>query len=887
MLKLINVKKDYVMADSKVHALKGVSIDFRESEFVSILGPSGCGKTTLLNIIGGLDKLTDGEIYIDNISTRKYSSRDWDTYRNHRIGFIFQSYNLIPHQTILENVELALKIAGLRRSQITRKAKKALDSVGLKGLYKKKPNQLSGGQCQRVAIARALVNEPDILLADEPTGALDSKTSVQIMELIKKISKEKLVIMVTHNGELAKEYSTRIIKLFDGEVISDSNKFKSKLIENAAKEKVKKSKLRSWESFKLSFRNLISKAKRTILVCFAGSIGIIGVSTVLSVSNGISSYIASMENDMLSGNPIQITKSAMDMSQLMSLSLSDDISGLKENLKDGHILIDKYIEFLIEKGDQVTSLMVENEITQDYIDYIKNMPSDYYTCLDFDYDLVVKNNIYSNYDLNGYEENTMMSLSALESMYTDMLQHTEYKKYSSFISMFTDTFRRILDNEDFVMSQYEFVSDKEKSHFPKDKDEIVLVLDNDEMINDILLAQCGYYSQEEFINTIYKASGSEKYNKDIYRDSIAIDELINKKFSWYPNDVCYTKNTNPMSPVKFNYNHIVNDTFENGIDFKITGVLKLKEGLNYGCLSKGFYYTKAFSDFALEDSFNSEIVNFLKDNNQDSFTSTMYKMDQSSSISFPVGVHYIYKYYLDGTLYDNVNGFVGSYSAMANVISQMIGSSSIYTLTLRDLGGEELPSSISIYSESFDDKDLVTEYLDDWNSENDIQIGDRVITKENRKDILYQDALSIVIAIISTMINIVTYALVSFTSLSLVVSTVMIAIITYVSVIERIKEIGVIRALGGRKKDVKRLFMAETFIIGLISGLIGVGMTYLISFIIDAIVGSLSGIYTIALFDPNAAIIMVCVSIVLTLISGLIPASLAAKKDPVVALRTE
>ena len=455
MLKLINITKDYQVANHQVHALKGISITFRDNEFVSILGPSGCGKTTLLNIIGGLDHYTSGDLFIDQISTKEFNDRDWDSYRNHRIGFVFQSYNLIPHQTILENVELALTIAGIGKEERLQRAKEVLDKVGLKNEYHKKPNQLSGGQCQRVAIARALVNNPDILLADEPTGALDSTTSIQIMELIKEISKDRLVIMVTHNPDIAKKYSSRIVKLLDGKITADSNPVLENELIVKKEEKVieKKSKLSFWTAFKLSARNLRSKLKRTILTCVAGSIGIIGVATVLSVSTGVRSYINDMQEDMLSGNPITISETGMNLESLLSMTdTSTQEEALKDSIEDGYINVNRFIEYLVSQTGSLDAFRIQNEFSEEYLQFLQNMPKEYYAAIATYYGIDVKNNIYTNIQLQGYEEK-IMSLNSIITTYTSMLNQTELKEYSSLVGMVTNNINQAVNNNDFIATQ--------------------------------------------------------------------------------------------------------------------------------------------------------------------------------------------------------------------------------------------------------------------------------------------------------------------------------------------------------------------------------------------------------------------------------------------------
>lgn len=884
MLQLKNIKKDYVTGDMTVHALKGVNINFRDNEFVSILGPSGCGKTTLLNIIGGLDHYTEGDLIIDGVSTKNYTDRDWDTYRNHRIGFVFQSYNLIPHQTILENVELALSISGIDKAERTRRAHEALDKVGLSGLYSKKPNQLSGGQCQRVAIARALVNDPEILLADEPTGALDTATSVQIMNLIKEISSDCLVIMVTHNPELAEKYSTRIIKLLDGEVTSDSNPISNeeslKTVSQPKKKKPnKKSKLGFWSTFRLSARNLHSKIKRTLLVCFAGAIGIIGVASVLAVSTGVQNYITAMQNDMLSGNPITITQEAINLNSLMSATTrQDQNAAVKDSIVDGYINVDSMIDFLTARADSMSNLRVTNDITQEYLDYVLAMPEEYYSTITTNIGIDASISFYTDYLLSGYDDTQKISLLAAQEIYTAMLEDTDYASYSQYISMLSESFMQAPDNADFVASQYDIIAgDKIASGV----NEIMIVVNSDYELSDLLLAQLGYYSQDEFINMIYKTVGDDHYDASLDKNRFSYDELLGKTFVWYPNDTIFNK-TNVSSPLyqvnPFTYNAYAGD-WSNGIELTVTAILKQKEDISYGCLESGFYYTSAFANEVVKANSSSLIVEHMVNEKIDSFTSISYNSQN-------IGITYQYKYFKDGDEVTKI-GFVGS-NGVNGILSSMTGQGAkAYTLTKRELGGERLPNSIKIYPTDFSYKDSVTDYISQWNSDSDIIVNGVTITKEDRTDVIYSDTLSLVIALINNMIDVVTTALIAFTALSLVVSTVMIAIITYVSVIERVKEIGVIRSLGGRKGDVSRLFNAETFIIGGISGLIGIGVTYLISAIINLIVNTLFGIKAIATLTAPAAIIMVLVSILLTMIAGVIPARLAAKKDPVEALRSE
>ena len=581
MLRLTSVTKDYKVADTSVRALNEISLSFRKNEFVSVLGPSGCGKTTLLNIIGGLDKYTSGDVSINGVSTKRFRDSDWDVYRNHRVGFIFQSYNLIPHQTVLGNVELALTIAGVGSKERTERAKKALDRVGLKGQYNKKPNQLSGGQCQRVAIARALVNEPEILLADEPTGALDTTTSVQIMELIKEIAREKLVIMVTHNPALAEQYSTRIIRLLDGVVVDDTMPYSAEeeMAEervdyvadenaadkdkadsdstsdketNAAKKTAKtkrareKAKMSPFTAFRLSAQNLFTKKARTIMTSVAGAIGIIGVSLVLAMSFGVRTYINSMQNDMLSGNPIMVQETAFDMSALLQ------VTGTGEKLEviqeAGYVNVNSMIENLIAKSKTAESLMINNTITQDYVDYVSALPEEDAAAVFLDYGLDVSNNIYTDFSLKAQpsEENAdtntkTMSLSAIRTQYIAILKKTMFKQYATYVTTVVDNFAQCPADESYVLEQYDLKSGR----IAKEKDEVMVVLDGDSMLTDIVLAQLGYYSQDEFMNLIYRGaketdpSMEELYDPALDKDRFSYEEILGKTFTYYPNDDVY------------------------------------------------------------------------------------------------------------------------------------------------------------------------------------------------------------------------------------------------------------------------------------------------------------------------------------------------------------
>ena len=921
MLKLQCIKKDYPLASETVHALKGIDIAFRKNEFVSILGPSGCGKTTLLNIIGGLDHYTSGDLVIGGRSTKSFTDRDWDVYRNHRIGFVFQSYNLIPHQTILGNVELALTIGGVSREERTARAKTALDRVGLLGMYHKRPNQLSGGQCQRVAIARALVNDPEILLADEPTGALDTVTSVQIMDLIKEISAERLVIMVTHNPELAERYSTRIVRLLDGEVVEDSHPFSfeeeaaecektnaeeeariaavaakakdPRKAEKAERKKKERAKMSFFTAFLLSAHNLISKRGRTAMVGFAGSIGIIGIAIVLAFSAGIKGYVVSMQDDMLSGNPITISESAYDLDALTGMmSTQDKTEILRE---PNRAYINSVVAYLAEMSKNVDSLLIKNDLTENYINYVLSMPSEYFAAMTVGYGLDMTNNIYTAFRTSADAEAKTVAISHLLNIYTSILGETDFSKYASYVTSLVPSFAQAPDSSDYIASQYDVYG-----KIAEGADEVMLVLNSKSELSDVLLASLGYYTQEEFLDIVYKATGSDSYNEARYREYFTFDELLGRGFTWYPNDTIFKKSESPLSPFTYAASTDGISDKESGLSLRVVGILSPKENVSYGCLKSGIYYTKALTDRVLDTSADSEIVRYMNEKEMEGITSMPIS-------GMPTGIFYTYEYTYEGVT-KTATGYVGETLDMSSLMNMGAGGagsggsagggagsggftnldlSSYHILSLRNVGGNRLANKISIYPVSFDDKSLVTNYLDAWNGDGTVTVGQSEIKAEDRKNVTYTDTLSLIISIINTMIDVISYALIAFTSVSLLVSTVMIGIITYVSVVERIKEIGVIRALGGRKRDVSHLFNAETFIIGLLAGLFGVIFTYLACAVISAVLYPLIGIRNIALLPVKDALLMILLSVLLTLISGLIPARSAAKKDPVVALRTE
>ncbi len=914
----------------KVEALKGITLAFRKNEFVSILGPSGCGKTTTLNIIGGLDHYSDGDLIIDGKSTKEFKDHDWDVYRNHKIGFVFQSYNLIPHENILENVELALTIAGLGKEERVQMAKEALDRVGLKDMYTKKPNELSGGQCQRVAIARALVNKPDILLADEPTGALDSVTSVQIMDLIKEISREKLVIMVTHNPDLAEKYSTRIINLLDGEVVGDTNPYsfeeeeKERLDIKAITSEKEKAKMSWWTSFKLSAKNLLSKSKRTALIIVASSIGIVGVSAVLAVSQGVSGYIESMQDDMLSGYPVNVSQSSFDFaSVLSSTTTGQQTNAVTHSWKDGKIDVEFVTKTLIDSSNSMSSATLKNDINEDYVQFVKDMPSKYYAALGFDYGINIKNNLFTHSDihLSNYTDEELKTnkysitgITAVCSTILENINNGDYKAYSSMVDSYTDAVNECLPNEDYVLSQYDIVSGK----YATKEDEMVLVLNHNNQITEFVLTLLGYYGQDQFSNAIYYYSDQkEKMDQSLWekQQSFTVDDLVGKEYVYYPNDSIYkyndsytssTSSINPLTSQAYEYSFCDKGDLKDGMKMKIVGVLAPKEGTQYGSMSSGLYYTEAFAERYIKDNINSSVSTFLKtylEANKDAtgFTSAVINY---SGFQFISGIGFTYDVRFPTNLnnqdeYEEYAGtsLIGSSNSLAGIINMIGGGSSsssgvgltkTASLSLNDVGGSNIPSSMKIYPKSFKSKYLVTDYLDKWNADGEITLSTgKTLAKADRSEIKYTDNIAVIISLINGVVNIVTIALVCFTSLSLVVSTVMIGIITYVSVMERVKEIGVIRSLGGRKKDVSHLFNAETLIIGAFSGIFGLAVTYLIELILNLTLGVTYNLGMIANLNWYTAVIILVISILLTIIAGLIPAKAAAKQDPVNALRSE
>ncbi|QIK69100.1 ATP-binding cassette domain-containing protein [Erysipelothrix sp. HDW6C] len=761
MLRLVDIHKNY----GSVEALKGVNLSFRKNEFVSILGPSGCGKTTLLNIVGGLDRYTSGDLIISGKSTKTYKDKQWDAYRNRSIGFVFQSYNLIPHLTVQQNVELSMTLSGINSSSAQTRAKEALEKVGLHDQLNKKPNQLSGGQMQRVAIARALVNDPEIILADEPTGALDSKTSVVIMELLKEIAKEKLVIMVTHNGDLAHEYSNRIIELLDGEVISDSNKAEPDNVEQAT-EKQKLTAMPYRTALSLSGRNLWAKKGRTILTSIAGSIGIIGIALVLALSTGLSGTINQMQQETLASSPITIEPTAVNFSQPPSFGMDNG-----EEFPDSKKIsvYEPYVDRDAKK----------NIITKEYIDYIKELDSSLYISI---------------------QESMGVNLNLIER------NGDQY----SLIQTSDANVGALLNNNEFNEKQYEMLA----GHLPQNSNELVLVVDSYNRITKQLSEMIGTGDADFDVNNAIGKEFKMIYNDDFY---------VENEMGLFP-----TPGVNQYESLYYN---------NNAKTLTIVGVMRQDKDASFEMYDVGLYY-------------------------QDQLTKDFVETTKASKI--------VTKQLEVGTAYSVMTG------QPIISTSPFMDADQMYQELLESIGGSDLPTQIAIVPKDFESKEKIREHLDAYND-----------NKEEVDQVVYTDMSEIMTNVMGTVINTISYVLIGFSSISLVVSSFMIGIITYVSVIERTKEIGVLRSLGARKKDISRVFNAETFLIGLVSGSIGILVTYLLQFPINAIVYDLTGAANIANLNPIHALILITISIALTFIAGLIPSRMAAKKDPVVALRTE
>ena len=766
MLKLKKICKSYKAGDFFQQVLKDVDLEFRKNEFVSILGPSGSGKTTLLNIIGGLDRYDKGDLIINGKSTKKFKDKDWDAYRNNCIGFVFQSYNLISHISILANVELSMTLSGVSHKERRKKALDALEKVGLKEHANKKPNQLSGGQMQRVAIARAIVNDPDIILADEPTGALDSKTSKQIMDLIKELSKDKLVIMVTHNAELAKEYSTRIVEFKDGNLLNDSNPITNEKEKND-KFNIKKTSMSFLTALNLSFNNITTKKGRTLLTAFASSIGIIGIALILSLSNGFDIQIDIFEKETLSSLPIMISKTSMEMDEDTMLTMTGENDDLES-------FTNKQVVYPLEPITE--TITHKNIFTDEYIDYINNINPKLVSGISY-YRATALNIL--NYSNDNYNIIDTTNFSAIP------------------VNIDSDGISITDSNYDVICGS-----------MPSNYNEIVLLVDSKNRLDSKLLESLGY---------------------DTTKENISFEDLINKEVKLILNNDYYKSLGNYYT---FNQDYASMYNSDNSFTLKITGIIRGKDTNKLTTSTSGVLYTNDLLDYVIEKNSESEIVKKQKEVDYNVLTGEKFTNDETGAESK-----------------DN---------------------------TLSYLGADTYPMMINIYPKDFDTKEKIIKYLDDYNNK-----------QEEENKVVYTDLASTISSLSSDIMNAVTIVLIAFSAISLVVSSIMIGIITYISVLERTKEIGILRALGARCKDITRVFNAETFIIGLFSGLIGIIITYILLIPTNIILENITDLANIARLNPVHALILVVISLILTLIGGFIPATMASKKDPVIALRTE
>ena len=849
MLELKNITKIYATDDFKQTALDNVNIVFRKCEFVSILGPSGSGKTTLLNIIGGLDDYTDGDLIINGTSTKKYTDRDWDTYRNHRVGFVFQSYNLITHQSILSNVELALTLSGVGKKERRKRAIEALEKVGLKDHINKRPNQLSGGQMQRVAIARALVNNPDILLADEPTGALDSATSEQIMDLLKEVAKDRLVIMVTHNAELAHEYSTRIIEVKDGIILNDSNKVSKEESELKRNKRDKKTNMSMRTALSLSLNNLMTKKGRTILTAFAGSIGIIGIALILSLSNGINSYIAKTEEETLSSYPLTIQKQNVDMASLLSAfsgSKKDNDKAKSDEIASTNIMGDVFTTLSKDtKTNDMKKFMSYVDKNNDIKKYTSDIKYSYEVQLNLykdTSDKIVKVNPTTVYDSIG------MGTSNISSAYSSMMSNN-------------NVFTEMLDNESLNKQQYDLVAGK----WPKKYNELVLIVDKNNHISDYTLYSIGLLDQDDLKEQFNKMVSGEKVSFE--KTSYKISDILNLKFRLVKNSDYYQKE-NGMWLDKSDDEEYMKNLISNAEELKVVGIIKPNEEAVNGASTYGMVgYQHSLMTHLIKKNESSDIVKEQVENkDQNIFTGSNFQTNKKFDMN---SLSDEQKMSLASMSQDEMATYIETYTE---------NMSATYEDNLKKLGSVSLdnPDYIYLYPKDFDSKESIVKIIDKYND-----------GKEEKDQIQYTDVVGVMMSSVTTIVNVISSVLIAFVAISLVVSSIMIAIITYISVIERTKEIGILRAIGASKKDISRVFNAETLIEGLSAGVLGIVVTLLLNIPINIIIKNVVGISNIASLPVVGAIILIIISVLLTVIAGFIPAKIASKKDPVEALRSE
>ncbi len=856
MLRLENIVKVYNTYGNSVAALKGVSLDFRKSEFVAILGHSGCGKTTMLNIIGGLDHYTSGDLIINSKSTKDFTDNDWDSYRNHSVGFVFQSYNLIPHQTVLKNVELALTLSGVNKLERRKKAIEALTKVGLADHLNKKPNQMSGGQMQRVAIARSLVNDPEILLADEPTGALDTETSIQVMEILKEVAKDRLVIMVTHNPELADKYANRIIRVLDGKVVDDSNpytipNFEKKVFTKQEKKKEKKKKKVSMSfltALSLSLNNLFTKKTRTLMVAFAGSIGIIGIALILSVSSGFQNYIDKVQEDTLSTYPLTVEKNTMDVSSLLENIAgvsTDSIPHDKDKIYSNDIMVE----------------LLESVNSQTHVNNLK----DFKKSVEEDDELKEKMTAIKytySVNLNIYLADT--SSSVVQVSPSNIFGAMMGGSYSM------NAWSEMLDNPELLESQYDCIAGK----WPTKYDEVVIVVDKDNEINDYTLYALGFKDQKELEGIIRKMAQGEEVKTT--PTSYTYDEILSYKYKLVLGCDLYEKDETNI------YNDISEDEeklkvkVDNGLELSITGIVRPRSGVSATSISGTIGYRHDLVEYVINKTNESEIVKKQKENpNVNVFNGVLFMDDDIEMVD-------VYEWIdtLEPTERTEMQLYLAQYGE-EKLIELLKSQNASYEGNLRKLSSVDLndPQTISFYPVDFESKEYLEEFIKRYNEE--------AVEIDEGNEIRYTDYIGILLSSVSTIIDAISYVLIAFVAISLVVSSIMIGVITYISVLERIKEIGILRSIGASKKDISRVFNAETVIIGFTSGVLGIALTIVLCIPINLIINTLADIGNIAKLPVVGGIVLVFVSVLLTFIAGLIPSRIAANKDPVEALRSE
>lgn len=888
MLQLKNIVKEYPTGETKVKALKGISVAFRKNEFVSVLGPSGCGKTTLLNLIGGLDQYTTGDLIIRGRSTRHYKDRDWDAYRNNSVGFVFQSYNLIPHQSVLANVELALTLSGVSREERRRRAMDVLRRVGLEDQMHKKPNQMSGGQMQRVAIARALVNNPDILLADEPTGALDSATSVQVMEILKEVAKDRLVIMVTHNPELAEKYSTRIVRLKDGQIVDDTDPFpmeeeekedRGKQEEAPSRRRHRRGSMSLVTALSLSLNNLMTKKGRTFLTAFAGSIGIIGIALILSISNGVQQYIDQVEKDTLSSYPVSIQKRSVDTSALLS-------SLMETQTKETDHDLDKVYSSDV-MGDMFNMMNADAKINnlKGFKEYLENSDEidEYASDIQYGYDLDLQ--VFASDTSNGVIQvnpSTVLDKMGMGSMagMSDMMASSMGSTSGSKVNVFEE----LMDSQALRDTQYDLIAGK----WPESANETVLIVDENNEVSDYTLYALGLKDQDELEGMFEKIEDGQELEQT--QESYSYDDILNLTFRLVLNTDLYEKGDDGWWHSVMDDEQALKEKVDAGMELQVVGIIRVDPEQSNGTETGGIGYTQALTRQVIESINQSDIVKEQKENPDiDVFTGLPFDGTEEAEARKAEQENAAPTYDLS-SLPAEQQAYLSTLSPeeLASVMEQYgikpeekesVISSSTYEKNVELLGVCDLesPSSIQIFPKDFEAKESICDLITQYNE-----------TKENEEDkIDYTDYIGLMMSSVTTIVNMITYVLIAFVAISLIVSSIMIGIITYISVLERTKEIGILRSIGASKKDISRVFNAETVIEGFVAGVLGIGITLLLCIPVNMVVESLAGVSGIASLPWLGAVILVAISMALTVIAGLIPSKMAAKKDPVVALRTE